>query len=135
MGTGVLEGRQEARYLEDSKGKQMVGMVKLRWAVVMFAIRPLQGAQKSKTVPLALPRQGRSTLVDQVDAVDDGVSGLCIFRTVDSGCHHGAQYHSLDRHYQHSCARLVRCDVSLVPHFLMAVLRSSQSPVTYLGLP
>ena len=52
-----------------SKGKLGVGVGKVRWAVVVVAIRSLERAQKLGTTPLARSRQARSRLIDRVDAV------------------------------------------------------------------
>jgi hypothetical protein len=76
----------------ESKGKQVVGMGKISWAVVVVAMRSQGRVQKFETVPLALLRRARSMLIDQVDAVCDVVSGFCISRVVDSSCHHVAHH-------------------------------------------
>ena len=64
----------------ESKGKQVVGMGKITWAVVVVAMRSQGRVQKFETVPLALLN------------VCDVVSGFCISRVVDSSCHHVAHH-------------------------------------------
>ena len=61
------------------------------WAVVVVAIRSLEGAQKLETAPLARSRQAHSRLIDRVDAVRGRVRGFYISRVVDSGCLHVAR--------------------------------------------